>query len=159
MEKLTNKQLNFANYYVYGHPSRESEVLSGRECAILAGYSERSSYEAASELLRNPKVSAYIDQLNKEKFEIQKRRFTKLADVAQSALYEVAEKGRGMARVMAANSLLDRSGHKPADRVIADVTNHDAIKDETTKEKQQQAIIDAAEAISGSIIPISRSGS
>ena len=53
--KLTNKQNLFAKHYSLGK--------SGKDAAILAGYSERSADAIASENLRKPEVSRAIETI------------------------------------------------------------------------------------------------
>lgn len=53
--KLTNKQRLFTKHYVMGR--------SGRDAAILAGYSERSAEAIASENLRKPEITRAIEAI------------------------------------------------------------------------------------------------
>jgi phage terminase small subunit len=146
MQELTDKQKSFVENYVL--------TLNATDAAKKAGYSEKTAYSIGSENLTKPEIKKaikeHLDALQDE----QRKRFIKGSSRAIDALLDVLENGGSLARVQAANSLLDRAGHKPVDQIRADVTNHDAIS-EITEDKQQQAIMDAAEAL-GSVVAFKR---
>lgn len=54
-KKLTTKQTLFANHYVLGK--------SGKDAAILAGYSEKSARFTASHLLTNDNILQHIEEI------------------------------------------------------------------------------------------------
>ena len=61
--KLTNRQKEFAKFYVEG-------IYSNAECARKSGYAEKSSYSIASHLLSGkkfPQVLEYIQELQQER--------------------------------------------------------------------------------------------
>jgi hypothetical protein len=61
--KLTNRQKEFAKYYVDG-------IYSNAECARKSGYAEKSCYSIASHLLSGkkfPQVLEYIQELQQER--------------------------------------------------------------------------------------------
>ncbi len=55
MNRLTSKQSLFAKHYAVGK--------SGKEAAVLAGYSERSAESIASENLRKPEILQKIETI------------------------------------------------------------------------------------------------
>ena len=62
-QKLTNRQKEFARFYVEG-------IYSNAECARKSGYAEKSCYSIASHLLSGkkfPQVLEYIQEYNKKK--------------------------------------------------------------------------------------------
>ena len=61
--KLTNRQMNFARYYVEG-------IYSNAECARKAGYAKESAHVQASKFLNGrefPQVLEYIKELREER--------------------------------------------------------------------------------------------
>lgn len=77
MEELTPKEQLFVMEYL------TNNFNSAKAC-VSAGYSERSKYDIGHELLRKPKIKAYIDGFMKqeslEKLELLKR----LSDIARN---------------------------------------------------------------------------
>lgn len=58
MAKLTDKQIRFCEEYVID--------WNGTRAAIVAGYSENSAKEIASENLTKPNIAAYIEHIQKD---------------------------------------------------------------------------------------------
>lgn len=61
--KLTNRQRTFAKYYVEG-------IHTGKQCAIMAGFSEHTAAVYASKMITQPEyqhVRDYIDELREER--------------------------------------------------------------------------------------------
>jgi len=61
--KLTNRQMNFAKYYVEG-------IYSNAECARKAGYAKESAHVQASKFLNGrefPQVLEYVKELREER--------------------------------------------------------------------------------------------
>lgn len=113
-EKLNAKQIAFCELY--------AESGNGSQSAIKAGYSQKSSRSIAYELLTKPHIQHYIKQLVDERLEEQRKHFLRDAEIAIAALREVAQNGRvEMARVTAANSILDRAGHTTLQRIQSDI--------------------------------------
>lgn len=77
---LNLKQKAFCEHY--------AACLNGAKAAILAGYSERSAKETASEILTYPNVKAYIKQLLEEKT---LRREEILARLSSQASFDIAD--------------------------------------------------------------------
>lgn len=125
MKTIKIKQLRFVRHYL--------EIGNATEAAIRAGYNENSAGQVAYRLLQKKHIQDLILEQEDEYFGEQKRRFARLANLAQDALEQVTTEGKGMARVIAANSILDRAGHKPVDKIestvnatVEDVTINDA---------------------------------
>lgn len=72
---LTRQQKMFVEHYL--------RCWRGSEAARSAGYSERSAYSTSSDLLRNPKILAYIDQ-----------RMNEMAMQTDEILYRLSEHAR-----------------------------------------------------------------
>lgn len=62
MKKLTAKERLFCNLYLYDDDLRGN----GRQCAIAAGYSEKSAGELAYRLLKKVHIGAYIEKRQKQ---------------------------------------------------------------------------------------------
>lgn len=75
MRPLNEKQKRFAREYV--------KDLNATQAAIRAGYSEKSAYSQAHDLLKNPKVKNFIEQLSE-------KRNSKLEISAERVLLEIS---------------------------------------------------------------------
>lgn len=111
--KLTARQRRFIDRYLIS--------MNAADAARHAGYSEKAARQVGQRLLTNADIRAEIDHELNEVHEQQRRALIVLAGAAVSALQDVVINGRGLAKVNAANSILDRSGHKPVDHVKADI--------------------------------------
>lgn len=112
-KKLTHKQRLFIDEYL--------QTKNATEAAKKAGYSEKTSGSLGHRLLHTPEIKKEIDKQLDEIHEAQRQRLILMSEQAIDALRDVMKEGRGLAKVNAANSVLDRSGHKPTDYVKADV--------------------------------------
>jgi Phage terminase, small subunit len=110
---LTQKQLLFVKHYVAS--------LNATKAATEAGYSKKTARTQGSVLLTNPNIQKEIDSELNDIHLKQKRLLMRAADSAIKALIETVEKGKGLARVNAANSILDRAGHKAVDKFQGDL--------------------------------------
>lgn len=111
-DELTKRQEAFAQAYV--------RIRVGSRAAIEAGYSERSAMQQGSTLLSYPKVLARVKELDTERKEQLEAAIRGQAAVAIKALVDIINGTRtkgAMAAVQAANSILDRSGLKPIERL------------------------------------------
>lgn len=109
---LTKRQEAFAQAY--------TRLRVGTTAAIEAGYSVKGASVQASQLLAIPKVLARVKELADQRREQLEALVLSHADKAIQTLDSVMAgtlKGGGMAAVMAANSVLDRSGLKPIERI------------------------------------------
>lgn len=122
-KRLTLREKTFCEHYAL--PENEKTYSNGKQSAIAAGYSVKCAGEAAHEVLGRPHVQEYISRIRGERTENRTRALEKHADIAIEALREVAENSRSaIARVAAANSILDRSGHKPTEKIQSQMSGH-----------------------------------
>lgn len=61
MSKLNNKQQIFCHEYL--------KDFNATQAAIRAGYSEKSAYSQAHDLLKKPEIRNYISQVSKQNFQ------------------------------------------------------------------------------------------
>lgn len=112
-DDLNARQRRFVNAYV--------TTMNASKAAIEAGYSEKTSRSIGQRLLTYVDIQLAIDEELSKIYNRQKRTLMRAADSAINALIDTVQNGRGLARVNAANSILDRSGHKPVDKVESTV--------------------------------------
>lgn len=110
---INKKQQIFINEYLTS--------MNATLAAKNAGYSLKTAYSIGQRLLKHEEIKIEIEQRLEALHEQQRRTFIALSDNAIMALQDVVANGRGLAKVNAANSILDRAGHKPVDRVHTDV--------------------------------------
>lgn len=111
--ELTKKQAEFVRNYIIS--------MNATDAAKKAGYSEKTAYAIGSENLKKPEIKKAIQEELNALHCIQKNTFIQAANDAIKALVDVVKNGRGLPRVQAANSILDRAGHKPVDHVKTDL--------------------------------------
>lgn len=114
--------------------------MNATKAAEAAGYSKKTAGSQGHDLLKKPEIRALIDSELDRRHAAQKQKLTLASDSAISALVETIEKGKGLARVQAANSILDRAGHKPIDRIQADVNAN--VKAEVDISDAKQKLLD-----------------
>lgn len=112
-DNLNARQRRFVNAYV--------TTMNASKAAIEAGYSEKTSRSIGQRLLTYVDIQLAIDEELGKIYDRQKRKLIHAADSAINALIDTVQNGRGLARVNAANSILDRSGHKPVEKVQSTV--------------------------------------
>ncbi len=112
-QKLTRMQELFVENYLL--------TFNASDAARKAGYSEKCSKEQGYRLLTLNHIKETINFALEEAHCRQKRKLIAAADSAIFALVDTIQKGKGLARVQAANSVLDRSGHKTEDRFSGDI--------------------------------------
>jgi phage terminase small subunit len=146
-DELTQRQKVFCEHYV--------ESGNGTEAAKVAGYSDKSVKQIASENLSKPNIRAYIEELNERRYRETQQIFKRYAVTAFETLVDIAENGRvEVARVNAANSILDRAGYKPTDNVrtvaqtVAHVTQTNLNIDATDTDAKDALLAKFAEDIS-----------
>jgi len=115
-KKLTNKQKLFIAAYL--------NSFNAAHAAREAGYSEKTARTQGSVLLTNPNIKKAIEIELNDIYAKQKQKLIRASDLAIKALVETIEKGKGLARVTAANSILDRGGHKAVDRFQGDINQN-----------------------------------
>lgn len=124
---LTNKQKRFVYEYLIDS--------NGTQAAIRAGYSEKTAQEQSSRLLSNVMVQEIINNELDELYKKQKQTLIKGADLAIEALIDAVKNGKGLAKVQAANSILDRAGHKSVDRIQANIKTEQGVNIDEIKSK------------------------
>lgn len=114
MEKdtLTPMQAKFVEAYCSG------KYKTIEESAIAAGYSEKSAYSQASQLLKNPKILKKIDEIQGEMRDYVQKRIAFIAGKAVEVLYAamVNPTTSTKDRTIIARDLLDRAGYKPVEK-------------------------------------------
>jgi len=129
---MTPKQIRFINEYLVD--------TNATQAAIRAGYSERTAYSIGQENLKKPEIKQKIDAELVMLHSIQREMLIIAAEAAIKALTEIVESGTGVARVQAANSILDRAGHKAISRVQSDINS--SISAEVSVEDARQELLD-----------------
>ena len=114
MTKLTYKQKRFIDEYLLSG-------LNATQAAIRAGYSKRTAYSIGQENLKKPEIEEIINTVLNEIHQSQRKKLIQASDLAVDALIDIVKNGRENIRIQAANSILDRSGHKAPDRLQADI--------------------------------------
>lgn len=107
--KLTLKQKRFCEFY--------ADHGNATKAAKQAGYSEKTARESGWENTNKPELIRYIDNLVNEKYQENKKKFGKYFNNAMKALVEVSDSGNPTARVLAANSILDRAGFAATQKI------------------------------------------
>jgi hypothetical protein len=114
--KLTNKQKLFIAAYL--------NSFNATHAAREAGYSEKTARTQGSVLLTNPNIKKAIDFELNDIYDRQKKKLVRASDLAIKALVTAVEKGKGQVQINAANSILDRGGHKAIDRFQGDMNSN-----------------------------------
>jgi phage terminase small subunit len=142
---INAKQRKFIDAYLLS--------MNATSAAKEAGYSKKTAYSIGQRLLKFEEIKIEVDQRLDSLHEQQKRSFIALSDSAIMALNDVVTNGRGLAKVNAANSILDRAGHKPVDRVQSDVNanvhadvNIEDAREELLEKLNRRYPIDGGEA-------------
>ncbi|MGC9129134.1 MAG: terminase small subunit [Acidithiobacillus sp.] len=112
---LTPRQERFAVEY--------ARTGNASEAARSAGYSARSAGQQGWMLLKNPQILARVSTEQAAMVAEQRARLSALANAALDSLAATLDEASpgSMARVKACELILDRAGHKPVERVSADV--------------------------------------
>lgn len=126
------KQMKFINEYLID--------LNATQAAIRAGYSRKTAYSIGQENLKKPEIKQKIDSELGTLYDSQKNMLIVAAEAAIKALTDIVEHGRGSARVQAANSILDRAGHKSADKIPLNINSN--IIASINTEDPRQALLD-----------------
>lgn len=114
--RLTGKQKNFAKNIVSG--------MNYTQAAINAGYSEKTAYSTGSENMRKPQILDYIDELQKEREELLRRRFMNEANLAFSEMLRVLynEDTPPHVKKDTAKIIIDYAGFKPIEKQEVEMT-------------------------------------
>lgn len=109
--KLSAKQKAFVMFYL--------ETFNASDAARRAGYSENCAKEQGYKQLTKDHIKEAINRELNDVHSQQKRILIRAADSAITALVNIVQdsKSADTAKVSAANSILDRAGHKGSDLV------------------------------------------
>jgi phage terminase small subunit len=109
--KLTAKQHIFVMAYL--------ESFNASKAALAAGYSENCAKEQGYRLLTKDHIKDAVSRELNEIHNQQKRILIRAADSAITSLINIVQNDKSgeAAKVSAANSILDRSGHKGSELV------------------------------------------
>jgi len=90
--------------------------------AIRAGYSEKSAYQQASNLMNIPEVLEYYEALKAQLYEDLRSAFIFDASQARKVMRDILDDGEAedRDRLSAAKDFLDRAGFKATDKVQVD---------------------------------------
>ena len=106
---LNPRQEKFAQeYWATGH---------GTNSAIKAGYSKKTAYSQASQLLKNVEIQKKIKELEEESRALLQQQFSRDAIEARKIMFKLMENDDTPenVRLSAAKDFLDRAGYKPTE--------------------------------------------
>ena len=112
MSDITGQQKSFIDEYIkFGRRNQT-------QAAINAGYSPKSAESQASQLLKNPKVSAYLEERENDITQAIKREFIFDALEAKKVMAQLMNDDDvpENVRLSAAKDFLDRAGFKPIEK-------------------------------------------
>ena len=112
MSDITGQQKSFIDEYIkFGRRNQT-------QAAINAGYSPKSAESQASQLLKNPKVSAYLEERENDISQAIKREFIFDALEAKKVMAQLMNDDDvpENVRLSAAKDFLDRAGFKPIEK-------------------------------------------
>ena len=112
---MTPKQIRFINEYLIDS--------NATQAAIRAGYSKKTAYSIGQENLKKPEIKRKIYEEFEALHNIHRSMLIIAGEEAIRALSEIVKSGKGVARVQAANSILDRSGHKAMSMVQSNINS------------------------------------
>ena len=110
METLNERQRKFAQeYWVSGNGTRS---------AIKAGYSEKTAYSQAHQLLKKPEIQLQIKEYEEESRVLLQQQFSRDAIEARKIMFKLMqdENTTDSVRLAATKDFLDRAGYKPVER-------------------------------------------
>lgn len=110
MSELNSRQTKFAQeYWVTGN---------GTQSAIKAGYSEKTAYSQANQLLKNPKIRSKIKEYEEESRSLLQQQFSRDAIEARKIMFNIMRNDDApeQVRLSAAKDFLDRAGYKPVEK-------------------------------------------
>lgn len=124
MSDITGQQKSFIDEYIkFGRRNQT-------QAAINAGYSPKSAESQASQLLKNPKVSAYLEERENDITQAIKREFIFDALEAKKVMAQLMNDDDvpENVRLSAAKDFLDRAGFKPVEKSEVDSKGELGIK-------------------------------
>lgn len=112
MREATRQQKLFIDEYIRGRKKNQTKA------AIAAGYSEKSAYAQAYQLLQNPIVLKYLHEKERELAEQLQNEFVFDAMEARKVMADILADptARNIDRITVAKDFLDRAGFKPTDK-------------------------------------------
>lgn len=116
-DELNPMQAKFVLAYTDLSEGSETYGVVGKS-AKAAGYSPKSCHVQGSQLLRNPKIQAAIQERKEQQQEQLRNEFLRGAKIGFKTLLEVMndKDAPPAARVQASRDLLDRAGFKPTEK-------------------------------------------
>ena len=111
---LNPRQEKFAQeYWATGH---------GTNSAKKAGYSKKTAYSQANQLLKHPEVKKRIKELEEESRALLQQQFARDAVEARKIMFKLMENDDTPenVRLSAAKDFLDRAGYKPIEKSEVD---------------------------------------
>ncbi|WP_052427538.1 terminase small subunit [Neobacillus niacini] len=109
-EELTERQKKFAEFYFV--------LNNGTKAAIKAGYAESGAHVEASRAIKNPKVKAYIEELQKERRERIQSRLAGMSEKAAEMMFELATTADSESvRLTTIKDILNRAGYKAVEKL------------------------------------------
>ena len=106
---LNARQTKFAQeYWATGN---------GTQSAIKAGYSEKTAYSQANQLLKNVEIQKKIKELEEESRALLQQQFARDAIEARKIMFNIMQDDDAPenVRLSAAKDFLDRAGYKPTE--------------------------------------------
>ena len=106
---LNARQTKFAQeYWATGN---------GTQSAIKAGYSEKTAYSQANQLLKNVEIQKKIKELEEESRALLQQQFSRDAIEARKIMFNIMQDDDAPenVRLSAAKDFLDRAGYKPTE--------------------------------------------
>ena len=90
---------------------------NGTQSAIKAGYSEKTAYSQANQLLKNVEIQKKIKELEEESRALLQQQFSRDAIEARKIMFNIMQDDDAPenVRLSAAKDFLDRAGYKPTD--------------------------------------------
>jgi uncharacterized protein (UPF0147 family) len=114
-----------------------------KKAALNAGYSPKSAEAQASQLLKNPRVRAYLDERESQLEKELRKEFMFDALEARKVMYNIMndEEAPDNVRVSAAKDFLDRAGFKPIEKqeISGELKTTNAFAELTTEELKKLA--------------------
>lgn len=125
MRDPTAQQMLFIDEYIRGRKSNATEA------AKAAGYSVKTAYAQAHQLLKNPIVLKYLNEKQEAIDKELRQEFLFDAIKAREIMYEVMTSKETSPRdkLSAAKDFLDRAGFKPTDKQEIDININKNLED------------------------------
>ncbi len=136
-KEATAQQKLFVDEYLKLRKSNQ------KKAALNAGYSPKSAEAQASQLLKNPRVRAYLDERESQLEKELRKEFMFDALEARKVMFEIMndEEAPDNVRVSAAKDFLDRAGFKPIEKqeISGELKTTNAFAELTTEELKKLA--------------------